>query len=104
MELKKNDIGNYVISEKAFKDIANIVCSNIKNIYPTKKEKEFAECKLNKNNDLSVTVALRIKQGVDIVKLCSKIQDEIKESILLMTGIECKRIDIDIQGFENKKK
>ena len=38
MELKKNDIGNYVISEKAFKDIANIVCSNIKNIYPVKKE------------------------------------------------------------------
>ena len=41
--------------------------------------------------------------SVDIVKLCNKLQDEIKEAVLLMSGIECKQIDIDIQGFETAK-
>ena len=103
MELKKNEIGTYTISEKAFADIAAIACSGIKNIYPTKKDSEFVSCKLNKNNELTVNIALRVKQGVDIVQLCNKVQDEVKENILLMTGVECKKVNIDIQGFESKK-
>ncbi len=104
MELRKNEIGTYIISEKAFKDIAAIACSNVKNVYPTKKDSEFVECKINKNGEPDFTISIRVKQGTDIVKLCNKIQDEIKESVLLMTGIECKKIDIDIQGFESNKK
>ena len=100
MEFAKNDIGVYTISEKAFADIASIAVKNIKNVYPVKKESEFIECKINKNNELSIKISLRVKQGIDIVKLCSKVQDEVKENILIMTGIECKKIDIDIQGFE----
>ena len=103
MEFNNNGIGTYKISEKAFKDIAAIACESIKNIYPTKKDSEFVDCKINKNGEPSFKVSIRIKQGVDIVKLCNKIQDEIKENVLLMTGIECKKINIDIQGFEAKK-
>ena len=103
MELRKNEIGTYIISEKAFKDIAAIACGNVTHVYPAKKDNEFVECKLNKNGEPEFTVSIRIKQGSDIVKLCNKIQDEIKEVVLLMTGIECKKIDIDIQGFEAPK-
>ena len=102
MELKKNDIGTYVISEKAFKDIAAIACSNIKNVYPTKKDNDFVDCKLSKSKEPTIKVSVRVKQGVDIVKVCNKIQDEIMENILLMTGIECKKINIDVQGFVTK--
>ena len=102
MELKKNDIGTYVISEKAFKDIAAIACSNIKNVYPTKKDNDFVDCKLSKAKEPTIKVSVRVKQGVDIVKVCNKIQDEIMENILLMTGIECKKINIDVQGFVTK--
>ena len=102
MELKKNDIGTYVISEKAFKDIAAIACSNIKNVYPTKKDNDFVDCKLSKTKEPTIKVSVRVKQGVDIVKICNKIQDEIMENILLMTGIECKKINIDVQGFVTK--
>ena len=104
MELRKNEIGTYVISEKAFKDIAAIACSNIKNIYPTKKDNEFVECKLSKTGEPAFTVAVRVKKGIDLIKLCNKVQDEIKEAVLLMSGIECKQIDIDIQGFVTEKK
>ncbi|MBQ6334726.1 MAG: Asp23/Gls24 family envelope stress response protein [Erysipelotrichaceae bacterium] len=103
MELKRNEIGTYTISEKAFKDIAAIACSNVKNVYPAKKDNEFVECKFNKNGEPEMNVSIRVKQGSDIVKLCNKIQDEINEAVLLMTGIECKKIDIDIQGFESVK-
>lgn len=104
MELQKNEIGTYEVSEKAFKDMVNIVCSNIKNIYPVKKDNDFAECKIYKNGDLGITVSIKIRKGCDIVELCSKLQEEINENILLMSGIECKKIDIDIQGFETVKK
>ena len=103
MELRKNEIGTYIISEKAFKDIAAIACSNVKSVYPTKKDNEFVDCKISKAGEPIFTVSVRVKQGTDIVKLCNRIQDEIKEAVLLMTGIECNQIDIDIQGFETGK-
>ena len=103
MELRKNEIGTYTISEKAFKDIAAIACSNVKDVYPVKKDNEYVECKLNKSGDPVFTLSVRVKQGVDIVSLCKKIQSEVNETVLLMTGIDCKNIDIDIQGFELAK-
>lgn len=103
MELRKNEIGTYIISEKAFKDIAAIACSSVKHVYPTKKDNDFVECKISKAGEPVFTISIRVKQGVDIVKLCNRLQDEIKEAVLLMSGIECKQIDIDIQGFETAK-
>ena len=103
MEYEKNEIGSYTISEKAFEDIASIAVKNVKNVYPVKKDSEFVECKINKNNEVTIKISLRVKQGVDIVKLCSKVQDEVMESVLIMTGVECKKINIDIQGFEKSE-
>ena len=103
MELDRNKYGSYTISEKAIGDIVSIVINNIKNVYPAKKDKDFVTCKFNKQNELNVKIAVRIKKGIDIVKLCSKIQDEVNENVLLMTSIEPKKVDIDIQGFETGK-
>ena len=100
MDKYETKIGNYEISDKALEDIAFIVCDNTKNVFPAKKEKGFVEAKLSKENELTVNISIRIKQGIDLVKTCNKLQDEIAESILLMTGLECQRINIDIQGFE----
>ncbi len=103
METKNNELGNYTISEKAFREIATIACTNIKNIYPYRKDKEFVECRFDKNGELTVSLSVRVKKGIDIVKLCTKVQDEVKESILLMTGVECGQVNIDIKGFETEK-
>ena len=102
METKNKNLGNYVISEKAFNEIANIACTNIKNVSPYKKDKDIAEFKYNKNNELTVNLSIRVKKGIDIVKLCTKIQDEVKENILLMTGVDPKKVNIDIKGFDTK--
>ena len=104
MEFEKNEYGTYALSEKAFSDIAAIATRNVKHVYPVKKDSEFVECKINKNNEVTIKVSIRVDQGKDIVKLCSKVQNEISENILIMTGVECKKINIDIQGFESVAK
>ena len=100
MEIQNKNAGTYVISEQAFEDIACLACANIKNIYPVKKDKNIAEASINKKGELIITLHLKVKQGLDIVKLCNKVQDEVAENILLMTSKECKKINIDIQGFQ----
>lgn len=102
MLLNKNDIGTYYIETQAFKDIVSIVCLKEKNISPAKTDKDFVACKINKNDELVVTISIKIKQGIDVNKTCLNLQNNINENILLMTGVDCKNINIDIQGFTNK--
>lgn len=101
MEIK-NELGNCIIADKVFKEIATVAVSNIKNVYPAKKDKDLVEVKFSKNDELTINIPIRVKKGIDIVKTCNKIQDEVNENILLMTGKECNKINIDIQGFEIK--
>ena len=99
----ENGLGKYTISEKAFREIAAIACTNIKDIYPYKKDKDFVDCTFDKEGNLTVNLSLRVKKGIDLVKLCSKVQSEVGENILLMTGKDCAQVNIDIKGFETDK-
>ena len=102
MEFKNSDIGIYTISETALSEIAAIATKNVKNVYPVKKDNSFVECKIKKQNEPIIKISVRVKQGIDIVKLCNKIQDDVRENILLMTSLDVKKINIDIQGFVTK--
>ena len=55
--------------------------------------------KNDKDNVLHIIVQIRINYKVNIEKLCHKIQSDINDALTIMLGIECKNIDIDIQGF-----
>lgn len=95
--MNKNENGSYVIEVKAFKDIAQIACKSVKNV--TGAKDDFVSCKYNKKTGLQLMVTVKIKQGVDVVETCKEIQDSINENILLMTGVNCENINIDIVGF-----
>lgn len=101
MEIYKSEIGDYRIETNAFKDIAKIAAQKAKNVGVAKKG-EYVACKIAKNGDMTMTVSIRVRQGCDVVKTCSDLQDTIFENILMMTGVECKNINIDIQGFYQK--
>ena len=101
MEMNKNTNGTYTISLKAFKDIADISLASVKNIYPAKKE-DYISAKFDNNDELTISISVRLKQGIDIVKTCNNLQDVIYDNLSLMTGVECKNINIDIQGFVTK--
>ena len=100
--IKKLENGTLGMDKQAFVDIAQASIKNMKNIYPPKKGKDFVFCKI-KDNKLNVLVSIKIKQGIDIMKTCNKIQTNIHEAIEEMTGIDCGIINIDIQGFVNNK-
>ena len=102
MEMNKNELGSYSISLKSFKDIADICLKNAKDIYPSKKE-DYITVKSDANDELTFTLAVRLKQGVDIVKTCNALQDNLSDNLALMTGINCKNINLDIQGFITDK-
>lgn len=99
--LNKNEYGNIEISKNAINDIANIVASKTANIYPIKKDGDFASC-IYKDDELKIVLTINIKQGVDVAKISSKLQAKVREAILEMTGIDPKSINIDIQGFVGK--
>lgn len=99
MELLKNNLGTYVIEDKAFKEIAQLACLKVKNIVPAKKANDFVDVDINKDKSMTITVHCRIAAGQDVSKLCNSVQEEINENILLMSGVDCKNINIDIQGF-----
>ena len=88
----------------SFKDSSNTrnnVSDSIDEVYPYKKENNCV-CSF-KDDELRVTVLIKVKQGCDVVKKCNLLQSKIKEAIAGMTGIECKSVDIDIQGFVTEK-
>lgn len=93
-----NEFGNYYIEDKVFEEIAENTCLNIDGINPAKNDKNFCKVKSLDDKDI-LTISIRIKKGIDIDSICNKIQEDISESIKLMTGIEFNNINIDIQGF-----
>ena len=103
MKINNGDC-EYTIETKAFKDIAQNACLKIKDVEPAKKDTDFVDVKIDKQQNISITLEVRIKRGLDLQKICTKIQEEVNENILMMTGLNCNKINIDIQGFINQKK
>ena len=95
----KNVNGEITLSKEVYKDIVGIAISKLDVFVPIKKETKYIDIDYDDSN-LEITIHVRIKQGVDVVSNCNELQNEIFESIKLMTGIEAKKINIDIVGFE----
>lgn len=106
MEAKNINIeaknGKVILSSDVFKNIAQIASNKVSGIFPAKKEDDFVSCKLN-NDNVKLTIFIKLKQGSDVSKVCSQLQNKIHEDILDMTGIDCNEINLDIQGFTSDK-
>lgn len=94
-----NNYGKIEVSKKAFNDIGNLAISKVKGIYPVKTGASICDCSF-KNNDLTMTLSIKVKTGIDVVTISAKLQSLVHEMIADMTGINCKKINIDIQGFQ----
>jgi len=99
--IKEMENGKLFIDKQAFTDISQSAIRGMKDVYPPKKGKDYCFCKI-KDNILSIKASVKLKQGIDVVKVCSKIQNNIHEAIEEMTGIDCEIINVDIQGFVSK--
>ena len=100
--INQNPNGKVTLSKKVFKDIAYNASTKVKDIFPVKNDNSFVDVEV-KDDDLSLELAIKIQTGVDVVKVCSKLQSAVHEAIEGMTGIDCKNIRINIQGFKTEK-
>lgn len=95
-------MGQVILNSDVFKNIAQIASTKIEGIFPSKKENDFISCKISEDN-VKLTLFIKLKQGIDVAKVCSQLQRKIHEDILDMTGIDCTDINLDIQGFVSEK-
>ena len=100
--INQNPNGKVTLSKKVFKDIAYNASTKVKDIFPVKNDNSFVDVEV-KDDDLSLELAIKIQTGVDVVKVCSKLQSAVHEAFEGMTGIDCKNIRINIQGFKTEK-
>lgn len=99
--LNKNEFGDIKVSKNALNDIADIAAKKVSNVYPVRKDGGMASCTY-KDDELKMILSIKVKQGIDVTKLSSKLQSKVYEAISEMTGLEPKSVDIDIQGFTDK--
>lgn len=101
MDILNNENGKYIVEDKAIQSIVQLTCLKIDDIKPSKKEDNFCIINKDDNNNLIINIQIRIKKGIDVEKTCNKIQSDINDILIIMLGIDCKNINIDIQGFIN---
>lgn len=51
------------------------------------------------NNELNISVDIRVKKGVHINEVCESLQERIFKNIYQMTDIKCYAIDVRVIGF-----
>ena len=100
--INQNPNVKITLSNKVFKDIVFNATNKVNDIYPIKNDNSFVDVSI-KDDDLILELAIKIKSGVDVVKVCSNLQSTVHEAIEGMTGIDCKNIKINIQGFKTEK-
>ena len=99
---ENQELGLASMRLEAFNDIALVACGKVEGIVPAKKENEMCVASL-KDNELTVDVYIKLLQGVDVANTCAQVQREIYNSILQMTGIKAKGINVYIAGFIAEK-
>ena len=55
---------------------------------------------LFENKELRVDISVEIKYGFNILEVSKNIQEKVKQSLLTMTGIECKEINVRVSGID----
>lgn len=99
---ENQELGSASMRLEAFNDIALVACSKVEGIFAAKKENEMCVASL-KDNELTIDVYIKLLQGVDVASACTQIQNEVYNSILQMTGIKTKAVDVNIAGFVSEK-
>ncbi|MBQ6368219.1 MAG: Asp23/Gls24 family envelope stress response protein [Erysipelotrichaceae bacterium] len=93
--------GKASFSTDVFVDITETALKKTKDVTAAKKDPIDVSYKDKK---LSVSIAIRVLLGTNVVKICEALQTRVHDNILEMTGIDCQDISLDIAGFFTKEK
>lgn len=95
---ENKELGLASISLEALNNISLVALNKISGIASAKKEVDMCDAKI-KDNEVVIDLFVKLNQGVDVVKTCSNLQNEVYSTILDMLGIKCKAINVNISGF-----
>jgi uncharacterized alkaline shock family protein YloU len=97
--LVTNESGIIVLKKDVFNMIALISAKEEKGIVIEHSALHKAvTCKIVENN-LSVSINVKIQYGQNVQKMCSNLQSKVKKAIVDMAGLETLSIEVNVIGF-----
>jgi len=116
-EVNKVDLGSIKIHKKVLAEIAYSAVSDVKNVSLMTKDfmagiGEFLGAKaypginvfLDKNNQVSIEVKIKVKYGVNIPDIARQVQDAVRDAVEKTIDIDLKDVHVNIQGIERRNK
>lgn len=98
--------GNILMNVQVFDQITKITVGEMKNVsLDTSKgmqipgTKGVVACSI-KDNEVSISIHVRLKYGINVSKATKEIQEKISTSIKQMTGVAVKNIDIEVDNID----
>lgn len=98
---EKNNLGIIALSKSAFQTIAKIVIEEDESLQLAETSTPFKypmSCKIQ-NDQLILTIDVKVKYSVNVNETCNKVQSKIFENIEHMTEYTPDVIDIRVVGF-----
>lgn len=96
----KTELGTIIIKDKAIKEIVNVVIKKTKFIKGSKKDLSYIDLTI-KNNNISLNVDVKIKEGKDIIKITSATQKNIADAISDFTSAKVNKVQLSVVDFYN---
>ena len=96
----KSELGNIQIKDKAIKEIVDIVVKKTKFIRSAKKDLSYIDIN-KKNNNISLDVDVKIKEGKDILQITNTAQKNIADAISDFTSANVSKVKISVVDFYN---
>lgn len=96
----KTELGTIYIKDKAIKEIVAIAIKKTKFVRPAKKDLAFIDIS-SKNNNISLDVDVKVKEGKDIIKITAAAQKNIADAISDFTSAKVNKVKISVVDFYN---
>ena len=96
----KTELGTIYIKDKAIKEIVAVAIKKTKFVRPAKKDLAYIDI-FNKNNNLTLDVDVKVKEGKDVLKITSLAQKNIADAVSDYTSAKVNKVKLSVVDFYN---
>ena len=96
----KTELGTIYIKDKAIKEIVAVAIKKTKFVRPAKKDLAYIDIS-SKNNNLSLDVDVKVKEGKDVLKITSLAQKNIADAVSDFTSAKVNKVKLSVVDFYN---
>ena len=96
----KTELGTIYIKDKAIKEIVAVAIKKTKFVRPAKKDLAYIDIS-SKNNNLSLDINVKVKEGKDIMKITSLAQKNIADAVSDFTSAKVNKVKLSVVDFYN---